>query len=521
MKKFQSIQVRRPKRSAFDLSHEKKLSCNMGDLIPVYLEPIIPGDKFKVSSEILVRLAPMLAPMMHRVNVFTHYFFVPNRLTWDNWETFITGGESGEETANFPRCTMRESDETWFQKGSLADYMGLPIMDPDNPVTQNVSVSALPFRAYTHIYNEYYRDQNLEEPVNFGTGDTMDGDYQFIMSIRKRAWEKDYFTSALPWPQRGGEVGIPVSFQYKDASELYLSTGEPMDDLTDYLASNNDGLLSSYDGVSVKVPGRVENLADESAQVSINELRKAARLQEWLEKNARAGSRYIEQILSHFGVRSSDSRLQRPEYLGGGRQAVTISEVIQQSATVIDGGDPHANIPASPQGNMAGHGISIGGHHGFSKTFEEHGYILGIMSILPRTAYSQGIERDWLKFDKFDFYWPEFAHLGEQEIMNGEIYADFQGTPNEHLTTWGYQSRYAEYKFKQSSIHGDFRDTLEFWHMSRKFTGPPALNKDFVISNPTNRVFAVEDSTIDHLYVQIYNSVRALRPMPYFGTPRL
>lgn len=517
MKKFQSISVSRPKRSAFDLSHEKKMSCQMADLIPIYLEPVLPGDKFKVKSEIMVRLAAMLAPMMHRVNVYTHYFFVANRLVWTNWETFITGGNSGEHEPPLPRLTMREADEQWWLKGTLADYFGLPVATEGQIWTQNISVSALPFRAYQTIYNEYYRDQNLEPEIDFSLGDTVDADYQPLMNMRKRAWEKDYFTSALPWSQRGGEVGIPVDIQYKSTSEFIdASTNLPKPlGPHDISAWPDTGQLTIGTNPD-DVVGRVENLDDEAMNVNINELRRAARLQEWLEKNARAGARYIEQIMSHFGVKSSDARLQRPEYLGGGKQPVVISEVLNQAGSAT--GTPDLQ----PVGEMAGHGISIGGNHGFKRTFEEHGYIIGIMSVLPRTAYSQGIHRDWLKFDKFDFYWPEFAHLGEQEILKGEIFADtVTGEVNEHLETWAYQERFSEYKYKQSSIHGDFHDDLEYWHMSRIFTTPPDLNSSFVIADPTNRIFAVEDATIDKLYVQVYNNVRALRPMPYHGTPRL
>jgi len=526
MKKFQTVQIRRPKSNAFDLSHEKKLTCNMGELIPIYLQEVVPGDKFKVSTEIFMRFAPMLAPIMHRINVFTHYFFVPNRIVWDNWEDFITGGEDGEDTHALPTLSASSFWYTNFKEGGLADYMGIPPVDQTTEPTSYQPISALPFRAHLEIYNEYYRDQNLEAKIPYSKGDVNSGQEPIdLLTLRTRAWEKDYFTSALPWAQRGGEVGIPVEFNYKPASELYLETGEPMDDLTDYLASNNDGELSSFDGTSVKVPGRVENLEEEGVSVSINELRKAARLQEWLEKNARAGARYAEQILSHFGVKSQDSRLQRPEFLAGGKHPVVISEVLNTT------GEASATEPVdyAPVGEMYGHGIAIGKNHGFQRRFTEHGYIIGIMSVLPRTSYNTGIDRMWTKYDKFDYYWPEFANLGEQEIFNRELWfnnlepAAPPGTPGNDLgnTTFGYQERYAEYKYTNSTVHAAYRTTLDFWHLGREFTGQPVLNNSFIKADPSTRIFAVTDEDIDHLYVQIYNRVRALRPMPYFGTPRL
>jgi len=531
-KLFNSIKVRRPKSNAFDRSHEKKLSCNMGDLVPILLEEIIPGDKFSVSSEIFMRLAPMLAPVMHRVNVYVHYFFVPNRLVWNEWEDFITGGEDGLALPSAPTVSINTTSSDKHQKGSLSDYFGLPI--PPETVTQGAVVSALPFRAYQMIYNEYYRDQNLTPAIDFSIaskpGSTDYEDQTKITTMRQRAWEKDYFTSCLPWAQRGGDVNLPMNASF--SPQYSEPTGAKNSDGT---VNPPDGALSVTDPETgepsiVGVPGssvQIQNLEDpqivDTTAVTINELRKAIRLQEWLEKNARGGARYIEQIFSHFGVKSSDARLQRPEYLGGGKQPVVISETLQTSATVVDNNDPHPNVPASPQGNMAGHGVSVGKSNRFKKRFEEHGFVIGIMSTLPRTTYQQGAARLWFKQDKFDYFWPEFAHLGEQEVMLKELYTPYELSGNETpgATVFGYQSRYSEYKYAESTVHGDFRDNLRYWHLGRYFDNLPQLNTEFVQANPSNRIFAVEDDTIDHLYVQIYNSVRAIRPMPVFGTPYL
>lgn len=517
---FQKIAINKPRSNRFDLSHEKKLSCNMGDLIPIYTQDVLPGDKFKLSSEIFLRMAPMLAPVMHRVNVFTHFFFVPNRLTWNEWEPFITGGEDGQQMPVYPKLFISESRKANYVKGTLADYFGMPI-PPATAITQTLEVSSLPFRAYATIFNEYYRDQNVSDKLEFGLGSDTSADFAVISKLRSRAWEKDYFTSALPFAQRGGDVNLPVtsSFtpQYKAISEIFDDQGAPAG-TGGTLGTQNLGSAPNLfiTGASPGGLGRMENLVSPqdvtSTSVTIEELRRAVRLQEWLEKNARGGSRYTEQILAHFGVRSSDARLQRPEYLGGGKQPVIISEVLQTSNEATS---------TTPLAEMAGHGISIGRNNSFSRTFEEHGFIIGIMSVLPRTTYQEGVNKMWLKFDKFDIAWPEFSQLGEQEVKQQELYHDYSGAVNQGQGTFGYQSRYAEYKYKESTVHGDFRDNLAFWHMGRIFGTDPALNEQFVKSDPTHRIFAVTDPNIDKLYIQIYNKVSAIRPLPLYNIPKL
>lgn len=505
---FESIKLSKPQTNALDLSHEKKLSCNMGDLVPIYLQEVIPGDKFRVTTELLLRLAPLVSPVMHRVNVFTHFFFVPNRLTYKEWPDFITGGEDGAQAPAFPFIPIGETFKTQLQPGSLADYLGIA-PPPLSGIVQEINVSALPFRAYQMIYNEYYRDQNLTAKIPVTNNSTCAADeVAEILDLRKRAWEKDYFTSALPWAQRGGSVSLPSTVQYHDYAKIYaqgsgqtpIASGGAVSTVTGTPAVLNDGNEAL----------KIENVS--GIGLTINDLRRSARLQEWLEKNARGGSRYIESILVHFGVRSSDARLQRPEYLGGGKQPIVISEVLNTSATATE-----------PQGNMAGHGVSVGNTNQFTKYFEEHGYIIGIMSILPRTAYQQGIPRKFTKFDKFDYFWPEFANIGEQEIKLQELYMPYTvaaGTTS-RAKTFGYQSRYAEYKFEESTVHGDFKNTLSFWHMGRIFSNVPELNDSFTNSDPTHRVFAVTDTTKHKIYVQLYNNVKAIRPMPVFGTPQL
>lgn len=511
---FQSIASRKPKLNKFNLSHEKKMSMKMGKLYPIMCQEIIPGDKFKVSSEVLLRMAPMVSPVMHRINVYTHYFFVPNRLVWNEWEDFITGGESGDLEPAFPNLRIDQSRRNDFHKGKLPDYMGIPLLE--GTITETNEISALPFRAYAKIYNEYFRDQNLEEKIEFGIGGGLvpSAEQSKLCTIRNRAWEKDYFTSALPESQRGGQATIPIAnadINYRDVARIRDDDGGLPTTPADVQIQSANPSFAVFGNKGTGDPYGIDNIESiDIDAVTINDLRKANKLQTWLEKSARGGSRYIEQIKSHFGITSSDARLQRPEYLGGGRQPVAISEVLNTTGT-----------NEAPQGDMAGHGISVGRGNRFSRSFEEHGFVIGVISVLPKTAYSQGIERHFKKFDKFDYYWPEFANLGEQEILNMEIFFNKNSSPNANASVWGYQQRYAEYKYNKSSIHGDFRDTLEFWQMGRKFNGLPPLNEDFIKSDPTKRIFAVTDEETDDLYVQIYNKVDALRPMPYHSIPSL
>lgn len=543
---FNSIRMKRPRRNAFNLSYESKLTLNMGELVPIMCMPVVPGDKFRVNTESLVRLAPLVAPMMHRVNVFTHYFFVPNRLVWNDWETFITQGIDGEQKPVFPKFNLNMLSyslllqDGMFRDGSLWDYLGLPSIgkigtladDKASPNSVSVpsagfTVSALPFRAYQLCYNEYYRDQNLTDPISFSldSGEILVNDLRNLLTLRRRAWEKDYFTSALPWLQRGPEVTVPVGGDQFSTVTLDRTAGQQIVLNNNGKAANGELFAPGTAGVTGTLGWKNESgsssgpawldpngtLKVDTSQlgVNINDLRTSNALQRWFERNARGGSRYIEQILSHFGVRSSDARLQRPQFLGGGRMPISVSEVLQTSST----------DETSPQANMAGHGISAGVNNGFKHYFEEHGYIIGIMSITPRSGYQQGVPRDFTKFDNMDFYFPEFAHLSEQEIKNKEIYLSDDANYNEG--TFGYTPRYAEYKYKASESHGDFRGNLAYWHLNRIFADKPNLNTTFVECNPSNRVFATSETEDDKFWVQMYQDVRALRLMPKYGTPML
>ena len=516
---FNSIKLMKPKKNVFDLTHDVKLSCDMGNLVPILTLECIPGDKFNLSCESLVRFAPMTAPVMHRMDVSMHYFFVPNRILWPNWEKFITDANSGivPPYIEYNNSIKNSLDSIYPANGSnrFLDYMGLPT--PTSANTSTANINALPFAAYQCIYNEYYRDQNLIAPVDYKLADGDNGlttaNYLKFTQLRKRAWEHDYFTASLPFAQKGSAVDIPigsidgnVEVYFDNASGTTLNgspasinvQGLPAADIT------NDRLYAKTDGQDIE-------------PTTINDLRRAFRLQEWLEKNARGGTRYVESILTHFGVKSSDARLQRPEYITGTKSAVVISEVLNTTGS-FEAGDP-TSPTSSPQGTMAGHGVSVTSGKNGNYYCEEHGYIIGIMSVMPKTAYQQGIPRTYLKNDTLDYFWPTFANIGEQEVEKQELYAY---TPNAN-DTFGYVPRYSEYKYMPSRVAGEFRTSLDYWHLGRIFATEPALNQTFVECAPANtkRIFAVTDEGTDSLYCHVLNKITAIRPMPKYGTPMI
>ncbi len=521
---FTQNMFNKPKKNKFDLSHDRKLSCKFAQLYPILHEEILPGDNFSVNSEIFVRFAPLLAPIMGRIDVQTHYFFVPNRLLWANWEQFITGGDDSAEQAQpqpeFPVFPMIESTKALFSKGTLSDYFGLPIPKGTLPTNtaDAIHISALPFQAYSLIYDEYYRDENLitkqTQPLIDGVN-PVQSLHDKTIQLKERAWAKDYFTTALPWTQKGGEAELPIAYDPTEQTVILNSlSGTPASGAL--TASAPNGYMNA-DGTLARIQ------PSELQAVKINDLRKAVKLQTWLEKQARGGTRYIEQIFAHFGVKSSDSRLQRPEFLGSGSQVVQISEVLATTQTdpTLKQGQPQG-ATGQPVGAQAGHGISSGSSHGFrSKSFEEHGQLIGIMSVIPKASYQQNLHRKWRKFDKFDYYWPDFAHLGEQPLYMTEIFCEYTAdSKNNNDVAFGYQQRYAEYKYAVSTISGDYRDNLAFWHQSRIFTTKPFLNQTFISCRPRTDIFAVQDDS-DYLWVQIYNAVSAIRPIPYFSVPEL
>lgn len=526
---FNSVQSPIVERNTFDLSHSKKLTFQMGELVPTACIEALPGDSFKIDFVNMFRMAPMLAPIMHRVKLRTDYFFVPNRILWSAWEDFITGASTNQA----PYIRVGIDMENAIDIGTIADYLGVPT---GSYVGCEVELNALPFAAYMKIYDDWYRaatiiPEKLLVPLVSGNNTANWFDIANGQPLRA-AWEHDYFTSALLTTQQGDQVDLPLTFA--DNIEVMLKD-----------VPFNPGVFVDEDGD----PGVVGNISMQngpvpfartirdsattpmtydpqgslvvdvnSEAVKINDLREAFAFQSFLERTLRGGVRYAEQTWSHFRVKSSDARLQRPEFIGRSVQTVSFSEVLAtaQDTTV---GDEVA------VGEMFGHGITTGGGKSLTYHCEEHGFIIGLLSMVPDTGYMQGLAPMWFnRNDRYSYAWPSFAHLGERPVPLRELVAannngDFD--PNE---TFGYLPQYAEYKYHPSMVAGEFRDTLDFWHLDRKFdtsVAPPALNEDFISCRPDTRIFAVTDENQDHVWGWIMNQIHVSRMLPRFGTPQL
>lgn len=502
---FNSVQVRKPNSNSFDLSHDHKYSMKMGQLVPVFLQEVLPGDSFSIQTETLIRFAPMIAPVMHNVKVFTHYFFVPNRIVYDSWEDFISPDLVKETPPAWPYIDFATGG---IFVGSLADYFGLP---PNVPLDK---VSALPFAAYQAIYSEYYRDQNLIDPIDYKlTPGSNSNANDRLTTLRTRAWQHDYFTAALPFAQKGPTVSLPLT--NTDDLPVFANLTDSGGYTDEYWATASARGVQVHNELSdnLDLPTGSLFVSPNAGAASIADLRLAMRLQEFFEKAARGGSRYIEQLLVHFGVNSSDKRLNRPEFLGGTRSPVIISEVLQTSET-----------QTTPQGEMAGHALSAGSGKRIRYYAEEHGYIIGIQSIMPSTAYQQGIPRHFFRKSWEDYAWPTFAHLGEQPILNKELYV---AADNLNEDTFGYIPRYSEYRYQPSRVSGDFRSNLAFWHMGRIFNTRPHLNRQFIEAQTSedggirNDVFAATYSENQNLWCHSFHKSFVRRKLPKYGTPTL
>lgn len=493
-----------PRRSVFNLSHEKKLTCDFGELIPVVCEEMVPGDKFQLGEHIVVRMQPLVAPIMHEVNVYFHAFFLPHRVAWSGWEEFITGGVEGPQVPEVgPVLPRWQPTAPSCAKYKLWDYLGFPV--DVIPPSDDCPVD-FPRITYNTIFNEYYRDQNIQDEVALTNE-----------NILYRNYEKDYFTSSLPWQQRGVAPALPVTGMSKaewDPSSFTSNdtgAGLKFDQSGTVNKANISGsvAMANVMGFFGSNTVNLNNLTT----FDVSDLRLAFQIQKWMERNARAGVRYTEFLNVHFGVNPRDDRLQRPEYIGGAKFPVMVSEVLSTVGTT-----------EFPQGNLSGHGLTADGNSIGSYFAQEFGTLMVLMSIMPRTAYQQGIERQWLSQSRYDYYFPEFANLSEQAVLQKEIY---MGTdPVENNKIFGYIGRYDHMRVRRSMVCADMRDTFDYWHLGRKFINAPYLTEAFIQCNPTlggadglKRIFAVQDEK--GFIINLANIIRAVRPMPIMSAPGL
>lgn len=529
-------------RSVFDRSHGYKTTFNSGYLVPFYVDEVLPGDSFKLTATLFARLATPIVPFMDNLYLETFFFFVPNRLVWDNWQKFNGEQKNPNDSTDFLIPTVSGTN---VENQTLWDYFGLP-----TNVDKTLKVNALPFRAYNLIFNEWFRDENLQESLKVSTGDGPDNlsDYNLV----RRGKRHDYFTSCLPWPQKGPGVEISlggtvpvsgdVSFYrqvgsyhtdnpissinnwsekvlFKETSPISIGSKDadwsgsgPCPFEQGFSASDpHPGRISFYAGkFGITSDGFTADLS-KATPISINDFRQAFQIQKLYERDARGGTRYTEILRSHFGVISPDARLQRPEYLGGSSARISINPVQQTSAT----------NDTTPQGNLAAFGVVSDSFHGFSKSFVEHGYVFGFVNVRADLTYQQGLNRMWSRQGRFDFYWPVLAHLGEQAVLNKEIYA--QGTADDDKV-FGYQERYAEYRYYPGQITGKFRSTdpqpLDSWHLAQKFSSLPTLSSQFIQDDPpVGRVIAVQDEP--QFLFDSYIRLKCARPMPVYSVPGL
>lgn len=521
-------------RSSFDRSHGLKTTFNETGLVPIFVDEVLPGDTFIMNSTLFGRLATPLFPVMDNMYLDVFYFFVPYRLVWSHFVNFFGEQDNPTDTTSYlvPQTTVPVGATT----GWLYDYFGIPVAQGSTP---GYTISALPFRAYNLVWNQWFRDENLQNSVIVQKDDGPDpatnyASAGFPTGVLPRGKRKDYFTSCLPWPQKGPAVQLPLGVNapvytapslspFTAANALILrnaATGAVISTSLALGTTASDGHVSTWSspavstvGVGVQPANLYTDLSNATA-ATINQLRQAFQIQKIYERDARGGTRYIELIKSHFGVTSPDARLQRSEYLGGGSCPLNVNPIAQTSATGVTGATtPLGNLAA--MGTVSNHGV------GFSKSFTEHGVIIGLVNLRADLNYQDGIERFWSRQTRFDFYWPALSHIGEQGVLNREIWSD--NTANDQLV-FGYQERYAEYRYKPSRITGAFRSVsaqpLDTWHLAQHFTALPLLNAAFIQdAPPISRIVAVPSQP--RILLDVYHQLRCSRPMPVYGVPGL
>lgn len=532
------VKIAKPQRSTFDHSHERRLSTRMGKLTPILCKEVLPNDSWFGSTEVYVKLAPLQAPIFHALNLYVHHFFVPCRLLWEDFETFITGGRLGEAIEsppvppNYNLQTVLAAGGDYLDLGQNSDYLGIPpLPDADAALWAGRTIDAMPFAGFYKVWYDYYRDRNFTAddellPMVSGTlPDSLAG-REFLFK-RYRCWEHDRYTSALPFTQRGAEVLIPMegsaSWTYSTITAVVKgNTNQPPETFTSdsvlgFKAGtfpNQSQLTTAADG-----PARIQNLDTitfQNGDVSIEDLRSAITLQQWMERNAVAGSRYNETIMAHFARRTSDARIQRAEYIGGGRARFVIDEVMTTSYS------EDASSEVVPPANPTGKGTGYLSMAKFSYHAEEWGFIYSVLSVMPTSGYMQGIPKMFTSRNFFtDYPWPLMANLGEEEVYDHEIYFDPTSYPaiRADAPNFGYQSRYSDWKQTESSTHGDFRDSLKFWHLTRDFAAQPNLGQGFVTFEDAlqDRIFSVTE--VDTLWIYLHNKLTVKRSLPYFNVP--